>query len=40
MVPNAEANLVKLLRSKLTGEAGRYMIGNYYNNLDFIPKLN
>ena len=40
MVPNAEANLVKLLRSKLTGEARRCIIGNYYNNLeDFISKL-
>ena len=40
MVPNAEGNLVKLLRSKLTGEARRYIIGNYYNNLeDFISKL-
>ena len=39
MVLNAEANLVKLLRSKLTGEA-RCIIGNYYNNLeDFISKL-
>ena len=40
MVPNAEANLVKLLRSKLTGEASRCIIGNYYNNLEeFILKL-
>ena len=40
MVPNAEANLVKLLRSKLTGEARRCIIGSYYNNLeDFISKL-
>ena len=40
MVPNAEANLVKLLRSKLTGEARRCTIGNYYHNLeDFISKL-
>ena len=40
MVPNAEANLVKLLRSKLTGEARRCIIGNYYNDLeDFISKL-
>ena len=40
MVPNAEGNLVKLLRSKLTGEARRFIIGNYYNNLeDFISKL-
>ena len=40
MVPNAEANLVKLLKSKLTGEARSCIIGNYYNSLDdFIPKL-
>ena len=40
MLPNAEGNLVKLLRSKLTGEARRCIIGNYYNNLeDFISKL-
>ena len=40
MVPNKEANLVKLLRSKLTGEARRCIIGNIYNNLeDFIRKL-
>ena len=40
MVPNSKANLVKLLRSKLTGEARRCMIGNYYNNLEeFISKL-
>ena len=40
MVPNADTNLVKLLRSKLTGEAKRCIIGNYYNNLeDFISKL-
>ena len=40
MVPNAEANLIKLLRSKLTGEARRCISGNYYNNLDdFISKL-
>ena len=39
MVPNAERNLVKLLSSKLTGEARRCIIGNYYNNLeDFISK--
>ena len=28
IVLNAEVNLVKLLRSKLTGEARRYIIGN------------
>ena len=40
IVPNAEANLVKLLRRKLAGEARRCIIGNYYNNLeDFISKL-
>ena len=40
MVPNAEANLVKLIRRKLTGEARRCIIGNYYNNLeDFVSKL-
>ena len=40
IVSNAEANLVKLLRSKLTGEARRCIIGNYHNNLeDFISKL-
>ena len=40
MVPNAEANLVKLLRSKLTGEARRSIIGSYYSNLeDFILPL-
>ena len=40
IVPNAEENLVKLLRSKLTEEARRCIIGNYYNNLeDFISKL-
>ena len=40
MVPNAETNLVTLLTSKLTGEARRCIIGNYYNNLeDFISKL-
>ena len=40
MVLNAEGNLVKLLRSKITGEARRCIIGNYYNNLqDFISKL-
>ena len=40
MIPNAEANLVKLLRSKLIGEARRCIIGIYYNNLeDFISKL-
>ena len=39
MVPNAEANLVKLLRSRFTVEARRYIIGNYYNNLEnFISK--
>ena len=32
MVPIAEGNLVKLFRSKLTGEARRFIIGNYYNN--------
>ena len=40
MVPNAEAYLVKLLRSKLTEESTRCIIGNYYNNVeDFISKL-
>ena len=40
MVPNAEGNLVKLLRSKLTAEARRCIIWNYFNNLeDFISKL-
>ena len=40
IVLNAEANLVTLLRSKLTGEARRCIIGNDYNNLeDFISKL-
>ena len=40
MVPNVKGNLVKLLRNKLTGEARRCIIGNYYNNLeDFISKL-
>ena len=40
MVPIAEASLVKLLRRKLTGEAKRCIIGNYYNDLeDFISKL-
>ena len=40
MVLNAKANLVKLLRSKLIGEARRCIIGNYYNNLeDLISKL-
>ena len=39
MVPNAEENFVKLLRSKLIGEARKCIIGNYYNNLeDFISK--
>ena len=32
MVPNGEANLVKLLRSKIRGEARRCIIGNNYNN--------
>ena len=40
IVSNAEENLVKLLKSKHTVEARRYIIGNYYNNLeDFISKL-
>ena len=40
MVQNAEGNLVKLLRSKLTGEARRCIIVNNYNNSeDFISKL-
>ena len=40
MVPNAEANLVKLMRSKLTREARRCTIGRYYNNLEhFILKV-
>ena len=40
MIPNAEGNLVTSLRNKLTGEARRCIIGNYYNNLeDFISKL-
>ena len=30
MVPNAEGNLVKLLRRKLTGEVRRRINGNYY----------
>ena len=37
MIRNADGNLVKLLRSKLTGEARRCIIRNYYHNLeDFI----
>ena len=40
IIPNAKGNLIELLRNKLTGEARRYIIGNYYNNLkDFISKL-
>ena len=40
MVPNAEENLVNFARSKLTGEARRCIMGNYYNNLEhFISKL-
>ena len=36
MVPNAEGNLVRSLRSKLTREARRCIIGKYYNNLEDI----
>ena len=40
MYTNEEGNLVEILRSKLTGEARRCMIGNYYKNLeDFISNL-
>ena len=35
IVPNAEGNLVKLLRSKLTDEA-RCIIENHYNNFKLI----
>ena len=39
MVLNEEGNLIKLLRNKLTGEARRCIMENYYNNLDdFISK--